>query len=131
MTMMKSGNLHLDHVVNVFGLTEARPGFHQLPPSLQGIAATVSAFRLIASDVRERRLGQLAQKGSCIARPVSKRRPKAVHGCAFDLRPAQSIRSAMFDNGRPALEPGNTNSLVRAACIAANISCARSDSGTL
>jgi hypothetical protein len=50
--------------------TESSPGLHELAALLQGIAAAVGLFSLIANDVRERGLSDLPRKAGYVAGPV-------------------------------------------------------------
>jgi hypothetical protein len=50
-----------------------------MPPLFERIAAPVSSFRLVASHMGERRLGNLAQEICLFAAPIAEARPEAVN----------------------------------------------------
>ncbi len=58
------------------------PCSHKLAPLFQRIAAPVSLFRLVANDVRKRRLGKLACEMRLVAGPIAEGGPEAMRGYA-------------------------------------------------
>jgi hypothetical protein len=66
---------------------ERGPFGHELPPLFERIAAPVSSFRLVASHMGERRLGNLAREICLFAAPIAEARPEAVNrGCPLGRR---------------------------------------------
>lgn len=55
------------------------PGFHHLSALLEEVSASVGRLGLVADDMRERSLGNLAWKVGRFRRPVSKRRAETMY----------------------------------------------------
>lgn len=70
--------LHLQNIAAGFRLAIIRPCRHKFAPLFQRITAPISLLGLVADNVRESLLRQLAREVRFVAGPISKGRAEAV-----------------------------------------------------